>query len=544
MVGCVVRFRRKASIALAAGLVLAGATAARADDQPLRQTIDKAIRGAWEREKIAPAPRAEDAEFLRRVYLDLVGTIPTYDEAAKFLSDGDARKREKLIDQLLADSRFATAQADVWDLVLFGRHPSGDEATRKRPGFKTWLAEQFARNQPYDRWVRELLLAEQEGPEVFYVQFRNAPEEAAVNVSRIFLGTQLQCARCHDHPFDHWTQRDFYGMAGFFVRLQVLDAPQASGGRKSPDGRRFVIGERSSGDVLFTGAAKDQKPGLKGEPVKPKFLGGDNLVEPPLPKDFKEPERGAKTLPKPFFSRKEKMAAWIASPENPFFARAVANRVWAQFLGRGLVHPVDDLNENSDVTDAPLLKALTEGLKAQKFDLKWLIRELVNSEVYQLSSAATVTEALPKFYQRARVRPLSAEELLSAIRTATGHEASGQKPGGDTLEYVTRYFGEPTNGQGDFQGSLAEHLFLNHSGNLRQMIQRRKGNLAETLATAKDPAESLVERLFLSVLTRPPKPAERERFVAYLASGAKSKDAPIEDAIWVLLNCAEFRFNH
>jgi hypothetical protein len=520
-----------------------GAATVQAEEKPLRQAIDAAIRAVWAREGITPAARADDAEFLRRVYLDLVGTIPSDDDLDKFLSDSDPRKREKVIDRLLDDPRYATAQADVWDLVLFGRHPAGDDATRKRDSFKSWLADQFARNQPYDRWVRELLLAEQEGSELFYVQFRAAPEEATVNVSRIFLGTQLQCARCHNHPFDHWTQRDFYGMAGFFVRLQVLDSP-ASGERKTPSGRRFAIGERSSGEVLFTGAAKDQKPGLKGEPVKPKFLGGEELAEPPLPKDFKEPERNAKVLPKPVFSRKEKLAAWITAPENPYFARAVTNRIWAQFLGRGLVHPVDDLGENNEPLDVKLLTALADGLAAHKFDLKWLIRELVNSEAYQLSSAGTVTEALPKFHQRARVRPLSAEELLAAIRTATGHAASGQKPGGDTLEYVARYFGEPTNGQGDFQSSLAEHLFLNHSGNLRQMIQRRKGNLVETLATSKEPLESRVERLYRSVLSRSPKPAERERFVAYLSGGAKNNELPFEDAVWVLLNAAEFRFNH
>jgi hypothetical protein len=328
----------------------------------------------------------------------------------------------------------------------------------------------------------------------------------------------------------------------------VLDAPQASGGRKAPGNgapsRRFIIGERSTGEVLFTGAAKDQKPGQKGEPVKPKFLGGQELAEPPLPKDFKDAERGAKTLPKPFFSRKEKLAGWVTAPENPFFARAVANRVWAQFLGRGLVHPVDDLGENNEPTDGMLLKALATGIAAHKFDLKWLVRELVNTEAYQLASTGPVTEALPKSYQRARVRPLSAEELLGSIRTATGFDSSGGKIGGDTLEYVTRYFGEPTDGQGDFQGSLAEHLFLNNSGNIRSMIARRKGNLSETLATAKEPIEARVERLFVSVLSRPPKPEERERFAAFLEAGKKNNDLPWEDAIWVLLNCAEFRFNH
>ncbi len=536
------------------GLVLGccAASAARAGDEPpLRQTIDAAIRALWQREKLMPAPRADDSEFVRRVYIDLVGTIPTYDEAQTFLADRDGAKREKLIDKLLADPRFATAQADVWDLVLFGRHPAGGDDTRKRDGFKRWLAEKFAKNEPYDRWVRDLLLAEEEGSELYYVQFRSAPEEAAVAVSRVFLGTQLQCARCHDHPFDHWTQRDFYGLAGFFVRLQVLDAPQASkasGGRKPPDGsaprRRFLIGERSTGEVLFTGAAKDQKPGQKGEPVKPKFLGSDELAEPPLPKGFKDAERGAKTLPKPFFSRKEKLAAWVTVPDNPFFARAVANRVWAQFLGRGLVHPVDDLGENSEPTDARLLQALADGLTAHKFDLKWLVRELVNSQAYQFSSTGPVTAALPKFYQRGRVRPLSAEELLSAIRTATGFDASGGKIGGDTLEYVARYFGEPTDGQGDFQGSLAEHLFLNNSGNIRTLIARRKGNLAETLATSKYALEARLQRLFVSVLSRPPKPEERERFAAFLEAGKKNNDLPWEDAIWVLLNCAEFRFNH
>ena len=516
-----------------------------AEERPLRQVIDERVGAAWQREKVVPARVADDAEFLRRVYLDLVGTIPTYEEASEFLANKDPQKRDKLIDHLLADPRFATAQADVWDLVLFGRHPPNQEATRKREDFKRWLAAQFAKNVPYNAWVRELLLAEQEGAELFLVQFSRAPEEATVAVSRVFLGTQLQCARCHDHPFDHWTQRDFYGMAGFFVRLQVLDAPISKTNDRQPSGgKRFIIGERPSGEVLFTGAAKDQKPGQKGVPVKPKFLGGEELAEPPLPQGFKEPERNAKTLPKPPFSRKEKLADWVASPSNPYLASAVANRVWAQFLGRGLVHPVDDIGQNNEPADAALLKALADGLAAHRFDLKWLIRELVSTRAYQLSSSGRVTEALPKLYERARVRPLSAEELLAAIRTATAFDASGGKIGGDTLEYFARYFGEPTDGQGDFQGSLSEHLFLNNSGNLRQLIQRRKGNLADTLAASKESLEAGVDRLFVSVLSRPPQPEERERFVTFLNAGKKNNELPWEDAIWVLLNCAEFRFNH
>jgi hypothetical protein len=518
----------------AASLCVAG-NAAPADAQSLRNVIDAETRAAWQREKIAPAGRCDDATFLRRVYLDLVGTIPSHDEAKAFLADADPKKRDKLIDRLLADPRFAAAQATVWDLVLFGRHPAGYDATRKRDGFKKWLTEQFAKNVPYDRWVRDLLLAEVPGPEVYHVQFRNQPEEAAVAVTRTFLGTQLQCARCHDHPFERWTQMDFYGMAGFFVRLVVQDV---AGDPK----RKFRIGEKSTGEVLFSGSVKEQRPGRKGEPVKARFLGGDELKEPAPPKGFKEPTaKGKQPLPKPLFSRKEKLAEWLTAADNPYFARAVANRVWAQFMGRGLVHPVDDLTEKNRASHPALLDALAKEVVAHQFDLRHLIRELVSSETYQLAGTGATTEALPAWFERARVRPLSAEELMASFRVAT---ASDAKVGGDFTEYMVRYFGEPTNGQGEFQSSLAEHLFLNNAGQLRQMAQPRKGNLAESLLKSKAPWEEKVDRLFVAVLSRPPSAAERDRFVRHLSSDAKAAPALVEEAVWVLLSCSEFRFNH
>jgi hypothetical protein len=522
---------------LALAALAAPAAGLRAEDRPLRQVIDAELRAAWKREKITPAPRASDPAFLRRVYLDLVGTIPTYEEAVRFLADKDPNKREKVIDRLLADRRFAAQQANVWDLVLFGRNPANPDATRNREGFKKWLADQFARNAPYDQWVRDLLLAEQDGPELFYVQHRNQPEEATVAVTRIFLGTQLQCARCHDHPFESWTQRDFYGMTGFFVRLVVVPRGGGKGGR-------FAVGEKSSGEVLFTGAVKDLKPGQKGEPVKPKFLGGPVLDEPPPPKGAKEPPlKPGQAPPKPAFSRKAKLVEWLTAADNPYFAQAVVNRVWAQFLGRGFVHPVDDLSEKNRPSLPGLFKALTGQLVARKFDLKWFIRELANSEAYQLGGEGPSTDALRFWYERARVRPLTAEELLAAVRTATGFDASGQKVPGDTNAYVLRFFGEPTNGQGEFQGGLSEHLFLNNSSQFRQLIRRHKGNLADAVLGSKEPWEARVDRLFLAVLTRPPRPAERAKFVAYLTSG-KDPEAQVEGAIWVLLNTAEFRFNH
>jgi hypothetical protein len=513
-------------------LALTVASMGHADDKPLRQVIDAEIRDAWTREHVKPADRATDAAFLRRVYLDLAGVVPTHDEALQFLNDSDAGKRTKLIDRLLADPRFATHQADVWDLVLFGRH--APDYIRKRDAFKKWLGDKFAKNEPYNRWVGELLRAEEQGPEVFYVQYRGQPEDATVAVSRIFLGTQLQCARCHDHPFERWTQRDFYGMAGFFVRVVVVDG----GGQKS-----FRIGEKSTGEVLFSGAAKDQKPGLKGEPVKPKFLGGAALEEPAVPKDFKEPPLKPNAAPpKPAFSRKEKLAEWVTAPDNPYFARAIANRIWGQFMGRGLVHPVDNLSEQNAASHAALLGALTNGLKEHQFDLKWLIREIVNSETYQLASTGTETQALPRWFERARVRPLSAEELMAALRTATATPPDVIK--NDGIEYFTRYFGEPMNGMGDFQGGMSEHLFLNYSSNVRHLTQRRKGNLADVLLTSTEPWEKRVDHLFVSVLGRPPREEERKRFVAHLTLDPKKSEGLVEEAIWALINSSEFRFNH
>jgi hypothetical protein len=523
--------------------LLLSASLSFAQDKPLRQVIDAEIKAGWQKESIAPAGRSSDSVFLRRVYLDLVGVIPSYEETTAFLKDADPAKRSKVIDKLLADPRCATQQAHYWDLVLFGRHPQNVFDTRKHDNFTRWMAAQFAKNEPYDRIVKNILTGEQEGAEMFYVQYRNAPEEAATAVARVFLGTQLQCARCHDHPFEHWTQKDFFGMTGFFVRLVVTD----NGG---PEGKRkFKINEKSTGDVLFAGSVKELKPGQKGEPIKPRFLGSkEDLKEPALPKDFKEPVIKAKMeYPKPAFSRKDKLAEWVVAKENPYFARAIANRVWSQFMGRGFVHPVDDLGSKDKTPSHPaLLKAIANGVAEHKFDLKWLIREIVNSEAYQIADNGPVAEAMPSMYERARVRPLSVEELMPSLGVATANGADWAAKSQDaTPEYMMRFFGEPTDGQGQFQGSLAEHLFLNNAGSLRRLCQPRKGNLADAILTSKDPWEAKVDRMFLSVLSRTPSAAERERFVNHLSAGdAKMTPQLVEDAIWVLVSCSEFRFNH
>lgn len=523
------------------GLLACLGTAVQAAELPLRQVIDAQVQAAWKKENLKPAPKSDDATFLRRVHLDLVGTIPTHDEAKQFLDDADGQKRDKLITRLLDDPRFARNQATLWDLTIFGRNPPGGDTTRNRTQFREWLTGKFAQNEPLDRWVRALLLAEEEGSELFYAAYSNKPEDLTEAFSRTFLGTQLQCARCHDHPYTDLKQRDFYGMAGFFVRLVVMDQGTSGSGEKQV--KKFKIGEKGSGDVLFAGNMKEAKPGKKGEPVKPAFLRGVALEEPPLPAGYKEPEfkTGTKSFPKPEFSRKEKLAEWATASANPYFARAAVNRVWGQFMGRGIVHPVDDFEADNKPLLPALLDSLTQQFVAHQFDLKWLIGELVRSEAYQLASTGAAKEALPKFHERARLRPLSAEEIAAALATAGGDPSP--KGDGVTSDYFRRYFGEPTNGQGEFQGRLSEHLFLNNSDNIRTFLRRKKGNLADSILLSTEPWEQRVERMFLAALTRLPTPAERDKFVAYLQSDPKP-EALVEEAIWVLVNLSEFRFNH
>jgi hypothetical protein len=528
-------------LAVGLGFAAGFGMVARAAEASLRQLIDAQVQAAWKKENLKPAPKADDATFLRRVHLDLVGTIPTADEAKAFLDDVDSLKREKLIARLLDDPRFAPHQAGQWDLTIFGRQPPNPDATRNRTPFREWLTAKFAKNEPLDRWVRALLLAEEEGSQLFYAAYQNKPEDLTEAFSRTFLGTQLQCARCHDHPYTDLKQRDFYGMAGFFVRLVVMDQGTSGSGEKQV--KKFTIGEKGSGDVLFAGNMKEAKAGRKGEPVKPAFLRGAALEEPPLPASYKEPEfkTGTKSFPKPEFSRKEKLAEWATAPANPFFARAAVNRVWGQFMGRGIVHPVDDFEADNKPALPALLDALTQQFVAHQFDLKWLISELVRSETYQLASTGPAKEALPKFHERARLRPLSAEEIFAALKVIGGDSAA--KTEGVTESYFVRFFGEPTNGQGEFQGRLSEHLFLNNSDNIRNVLRRKKGNFTDALLTATDPWEARVDRMFLAVLSRLPSAAERAKFTAYLQSDQKPEPL-VEEALWVLVNTSEFRFNH
>ncbi len=530
------------------GLALAVAPAW-CQEKPLRDVVDEEIQAAWQEAAVTPAPRTTDAEFLRRVSLDLVGVIPTWSEAEAFLDDPAADKRERLIERLLADPRYAQHQSDVWDQVLFGRHPPGYE-TDKRSGIQNWLRRQFAENVPYDQWVKTLLKgagnSAEDGPPLYFAQYRNQPEDAAEAITQTFLGIQLQCARCHDHPFESWSQQEFYGMAAFLARLQIVSLG------KKDDLMKFAVAEKSTGDILFSGRAIDQQAGKKGEPIKPKFLLGEELAEPPLPEGFKETKFEDNKVPQdPLFSRKNQLADWVARPDNRFFAPAIANRVWAQYLGRGLVHPIDNMSPSNKSSLPRLSEALSQALIARQFDLKWYVRELVNSGTYQISSRGGAGEALPERYEAGRTRPLSAEELNDSWRMATWYEATDQfakapapknrfQPVG--RDYLLMFFGSPNNGTGDFQGGLQEHLFLNN-GPLSNVVASGKGGLVDWLTTSDAPLEKRIERMYLSILTRRPISEETARLTEFVTPD-KAGPPRWQDAVWALLTSSEFRFNH
>ncbi len=520
-------------------------------EERLRDVIDRQVTQAWQTQKIKPAAPADDAEFLRRIYLDLAGTIPTWEEARTFLDDESNGKRTALIDRLLDDPRYAQHQADEWDLLYFGRHPPGYDAD-KRAGFQRWLREQFAQNTPYDKIARAVLKAEgntaQQGAPMFLVQFSNKPEDATVKITQTFLGVQLQCAQCHDHPYEPWTQLDFFGMAAFLARLQTVSAGEHEKEKK------IFLGEKNRGDINFVGPAKEAEPGKKGTPVPPKFLAGEVLTEPEPPKDEKEQRLpDGKEPPRPAFSRKDALAEWITAKANPYFTRAVANRVWAQFLGRGIVHPVDNMSESNPPSHPELLEVLTAELAAHEFDLKWFIRELVNSQTYQLSSRGDVADERPLWFERARTRPLSAEELAEAWRTAVNlvaidPKAKEQLAKGERFypvgEYQKRFLGSPADGVGNFRGGLQEHLYFNNGGIDRLFDTRAGGLLHDVSETMKEsPWGERVERIYLSILSRRPTDEEREKFVAYLSQEERPHER-VREAVWTLLTCSEFRFNH
>jgi hypothetical protein len=503
------------------------ATLAGYPELPRHNFIDDHLIAKWKGLGITPSALCSDTEFLRRLYLDVIGTMPTADEIRAFLADKDANKRGKAIDRVLERPEFVDFWALKWGDLLRNSRTALQE--KGMWSFHNWIRASIRDKQPVDEFVRDIITAEgsafTEGPANYYRIGSNSSDWAETT-SQIFLGVRMQCAKCHHHPFEKWSQDDYYGMAAFFSRMGTKNSQEFG-----LFGRETVIHLRMTGE---------QNHPRKGGVVKPRPLDGDATDDP--------------------FDRRRKLAEWITAKENPFFARNIANRFWGYLMGRGLVEPLDDMRATNPATNPELLDALARDFAAHKFDLRHLVRTILNSRAYQLSSQVTAGNAKDVeniHYARHTVRRLSAEQLADALDFATGTQEKYpglplgtraiQLPDTEVRSYLLDVLGRPPRQitcECERVGvpNLAAALHL-MNGDLINSKLGRAGSRIDKLFQAKKPLPDMVDELYIATLGRMPKPEEKTHALAEVAK-APNPRIGVEDLLWVLLNSREFLFSH
>jgi hypothetical protein len=499
------------------------------EDLPVNNEVDHLVYTRLKRLSLAPSANCTDSEFIRRASLDVIGTLPRPEQVRDFLADTSPDKRRKLIDKLLEQPAYADCWAVKWGDLVRG-NPS-------RIGVKPvylldlWLRDSFRQNKPYDRFVRELLTAQgsthRYGPTAIFRDKRE-PADAGAFVSQIFLGVRLECARCHHHPNEKWAQTDYYQLAAYFSELKH----KGQGISEPISGEAEFVWHSPGGEV---------KHPVTAEVMKPKPPGG--------PPAQIEPGQDPRAV----------LVDWMTSTNNPFFARAIANRVWAQFFGRGIVDPVDDFRSSNPPTNEPLLDWLAQDFKDHNYDLKHLIRTIMNSRVYQLSSLPNEHNlADTKNFSRAYRRRLPAEVLLDAVCSVTGttDSFSGLPPGARALETWNNKlesvfldaFGRPNSSaacpcERDSKPSVVQALHLMNSNKLQTQIANSEGH-AKKLADSKLSEEEIINELYLAAWSRFPDKEEMEVAMSAFSAKDATRQTATEDVMWALLNSAEFVFNH
>ncbi len=470
---------------------------------------------------IKPSGPASDEVFLRRVFLDTTGALPTVEQANAFLKDTAKNKRAKLIDTLLDSDGYVDYWTMKWLDILradqLKTSPQGAVAMQR------WLRRSFQQNRPFDRLASDLLTARgntsAEGPGSFYKVLKQ-PGEAARAVSQLLLGVRIECAQCHHHPSEKWSQADYVGLAGFFTGLKLKKLP---GGEMS----------------LVSYGGKDLPHPRTGEVVPARALDDTAAVFP----------AGS--------DRRRVLAKWVVSKENPFFAKAIANRLWAHYFGRGLIEPVDDIRVTNPASNAPLLQALEAEMHRVEFDLKAFTRVLLNSRVYQLSAEATPGNASDRQnFSHFPYKPLPAEVLLDSISqaTAVAEQFNGWPEGYRAVQvwdnrmpsYFFRIFGRPVRAtvcecERSNEPSIAQALHLLNSPEIFRKISHRQGR-ARRLSTSKRTPAEIIEELYLATLSR--RPADDEGKLMLQAFAEQDRRSATEDVLWALLNSKEFLFNH
>jgi hypothetical protein len=497
---------------------------------PENNAIDRHVFAKLKMLSIPPSDLCTDAEFVRRAYLDLCGVLPAAKEVRTFLSSKAKDRRAKLIDGLLDRPEYADFWALKWaDVLRSNRKTIEVKGTRV---YQRWLRGQLARNRPFDQVVRDLLTARGStfaNPPANYYRVARDPQNLAETTAQLFFGVRMQCAKCHNHPFERWTQDDYYSLAAFFAR--VRHKPSAV----EPAG----AGAGGAAEVIFVARDGEVAHPRTGKVMSPRVLG---LAAPvPAGKD-----------------RRQVLADLVTSPRNPFFAKSVVNRIWFHLNGRGIVDPVDDFRDSNPSANDELLDALAKDFVAHKYDLKRLIRAIMNSRTYQLSSEPTkLNEDDNKYFSHAVTRLLTAEQLLDAVCQATevaekfeGMPAGTravQLPDGDVNHPFLKTFGQPAREiacecerEGD--SNLAQALQLINGSTINEKLRNPANRLGKLLAKKLKPEEVLAE-LYLATLSRPPTAAEAKELLQYVAE-AKDKRKGWEDVHWTLLNSKEFLFRH
>ncbi len=484
--------------------------------------VDELVNEKLKKLRIAPSGICSDEVFLRRIYLDLTGLMPTYDEYTRFMTSADPEKRNQLIDELLNRKEFTELWVGYWAEWLMVR--SNNQISYKSMLlYYNWLSEQIGKNVPLDKMVQNLLSASGgtfKVPQTNYYQNETDTLKVAENVAQVFMGMRIQCAQCHNHPFDRWTQDDYYSFAAFFSQI----------GRKgAEDYRETIIFNSGGGEVAHP---------VGGRVMKPKFLGG---AYPELPgKD-----------------RRQLMVQWMASPENPYFASNFANRVWAHFFGNGIIDPVDDVRISNPASNPELLAELAKRFTATNYDFKQLVRDICRSHTYQRSTERNETNATDELnFAHANLRRIKAESLLDCISevTNTRDKFQGLPLGaravqiadGRTSTYFLTTFGRATRDtvcscEVKMEPTLSQALHLLNGETSNDKI--RGGRVVDVLLEQKVEPLQIVERLYIACFARKPTPEELEVFKPLLADPANAK-VVLEDLFWSLLNSREFLFNH
>jgi hypothetical protein len=489
--------------------------------------IDEKLAAKWRELGLTPSPLCSDEEFFRRLHLDTIGSLPAPADIKAFLADKSPDKRQKAIDRVLDRPEFVDFWALKWgDLLRINRDYLQD---RGMWSFHNWVRGSIRDSKPVDEMVRDIITAQgstfTEGPANYFMVSRN-PADWSETTAQTFLGVRLGCARCHHHPFEKWSQDDYYGMAAFFVRLGTKPSQE------------FGIFGREQ--VVYLKNTGEQTHPRKGGVVTPHPLDGPAMNDP--------------------IDRRFQLAKWLTAPDNPFFARNMVNRFWGYYMGRGLVEPLDDMRATNPASNPELLDALARDFVAHKFQLKHLLRTIMNSRAYQQSARATPgnqADAGNVHYARFTVRRLTAEQLADAIDFATGtrEKYAGlpagtraiQLPDSRVKSFLLDVFGRPGRQivcecERGTQPNIAQALHLLNSDFLNKKIGDPAGRI-EKLLKAKTPLPDVVTELYLATLSRAPNGEELERAL-HLVGLAPTPREGVQDWLWTLLNSREFLFNH